>query len=283
MHGGHCVLHKAKRKLYYGGGDAQGNVKCKVLEFDLLKFKWQELSPYMFERFAMAVVCNKLILLGGFNPTRDEYVDRVSEWKESGCNWIKLSPPLTSPRCDASAIGFKKWLIVAGGFDSSPLDCVEMLDCENFHHWHTLSPLPKPAYGLQSTAYVDGTTALWYLMTSSVSVGIKSNRPVYAVSLNQLTERGRASWSVLPDPPLVDSGAVTMRGYLLAVGGRDKHTTRSEVHMYFPGTYEWLNVGSLEYPRHSICCVPLSDRKFVILGGHDERDLSTNVDQYNMS
>ena len=75
-----------------------------------------------------------------------------------------------------------------------------------------------------------------------------------------------------------------MRGHLLAVGGRDKHTERKEIYMYFPGTSEWLNVASLEYPRHSITCVPLSDKKFVVLGGKDESaEFSTKVDQYNMT
>ena len=40
--------------------------------------------------------------------------------------------------------------------------------------------------------------------------------------------------------------------------------------MYFPGTSEWLTVASLKHPRHSITCVSLLDRKFVVLGGKDE-------------
>lgn len=235
----------------------------------------------------MAVVMGRLLLIGGFNPAQDEYSSRVSQWNEEGKYWSSINRDLPVARCDASAIGFKRWLIVAGGFNGEPLDAVNLLDCENFGQWQTLCSLPSPAYALQSTSYINstrnGTTAIWYLVSSSRGSGISQKRPVYAISLTNLIER-RSSWSVIPDPPFTDSGAVTLRGHLLAVGGRDKHTEKKEIHMYFPGTCEWLNVASLEYPRHSVTCLPLSDKKFIVIGGKDESgDYSTKVDQYNMT
>ena len=235
----------------------------------------------------MAVVQGKLYLVGGFNPTQDEYSNRVSQWNEEGKYWSSINRDLPVARCDSAAIGYNRYLIVAGGFNGEPLDTVNILDCENFGHWQTLCALPSPAYALQSTSYISVTrnrnVALWYLLSSSRGSGITQNRPVYAISLQNLVER-RGTWSVIPDPPFADSGVVTMRGHLLAVGGRDKHAERKEIYMYFPGTCEWLNVASLEYPRHSVTCLPLSDKKFVVLGGKDESsEYSTKVDQYNMT
>ena len=237
----------------------------------------------------MAVVKGKLLLVGGFNSRLDEYSRRVCQWNSDGKYWSSINRDLPVACCDASAIGYDKYLIVAGGFNGEPLDSVNILDCENLGAWQSLCRLPSPAYALQSTSYIGKsrdrgrTVALWYLMGTSRGSGISRNRPVYAVSLPDLI-KGHGTWSVIPDPPFADSGAVTLRGHLLAVGGRDRHTERKEIHMYFPGTSEWLNVASLEYPRHSISCIPLGDKKFVCLGGKDESgDYSTNVDQYNMT
>ena len=147
-----------------------------------------------------------------------------------------------------------------------------MLDCEHFGQWQTLCSLPQPAYAI---AYFhttrNRTIALWYLLSSSRGCGISQNHLVYAISLQHLVEKC-GSWSFIPNPPYADSGVVTMRGHLLAVGGREKHTERKKIYMYFPGTSKWLNVASLKYPRHSITCVSLSDidREFVVLGGKDE-------------
>ena len=238
----------------------------------------------------MAVVQGRLMLIGGFNSRQDEYSSRVCQWNEEGKYWSSINRDLPIARCDASAIGYGHKLIVAGGFNGEPLDNVCMLDLEYPGLWQNLCPLPSPAYALQSTWYFNSSSrhqhqkvALWYLLSSSRGSGISQSRPVYAVSLKQLVER-HGQWSVIPDPPFADSGAVTMRGHLLAVGGRDKHTERKEIHMYFPGTSEWLNVASLEYPRHSVTCYPLSDKKFVVMGGRDESaEYSSKVDQYNMT
>ena len=235
----------------------------------------------------MAVVQGKLYLVGGFKPSQDEYSSQVCHWNEEGKHWSSINRNLPVPRCDAAAIGYSRYLIVAGGFNGEPLDSVNILDCENFGQWQSLCSLPSPAYALQSTAYISvtrtRTIALWYLLGSSRGSGISRKCPVYAISIPHLLER-RGNWSVIPDPPFADSGVVTMRGHLLAVGGRDKHTERKEIHMYFPGTSEWLNVASLEYPRHSVTCLALNDKKFIVLGGKDESaEYSTKVDQYNMT
>ena len=107
-----------------------------------------------------------------------------------------------------------------------------MLDCEHFGQWQTLCSLPQPAYALQSIAYTrNRTIALWYLLSSSRGCGISQNRLVYAISLQHLVKK-HGSWLVIPGPPYADSGVITMRGHLLAVGGREKHTER-KIYMYF--------------------------------------------------
>ena len=270
-----------------------GDNKRRIIRFDLLKSKWEEFSLYLYENFSMAVVMGKLYALGGYDAVKDEYSNRLSEWREVGCNWVRIQgSSLPVPRADAVAVGYKKWLIVAGGFNGLPLDRVEILDCENFGQWHSIgTPLPEPAYAFQSTLYQNPNTgaALWYLMSTNRGRKVGQPRNVFFISLTNLIER-RGTWAVLPEPPLSDSGAVTVRGQLLAIGGHDRQTgkkdqnaCKKDVYMYFFGTNEWLKVSELQYPRHSCSCVQLSDKKFVILGGADEEsEYSCRVDQYNI-
>lgn len=263
-----------------------GDSKRRIVRFDLLKSKWEEFSLYLYESFTMAVVLNKLLVVGGYDAVKDEYSNRLSEWREVGCNWVRIQgSPLLVPRANAVAIGYKKWLIVAGGFDGGPLDRVDILDCENFGQWHNLGiPLPEPAYALQSAFYQDSSgAALWYLTSTNRGCGINQHKPVFFISLTHLIEK-RGSWVVLPEPPLSNSGVVTVRGHLLAIGGQEQRAAKKDVYMFFFGTNEWLKVSEIQYPRHSCSCVPLSDKKFVVMGGFDEEaEYSCRVDQYNIT
>jgi hypothetical protein len=289
VHCGHAVLYNYG--ILYGGGGGFGDNKRKIIRFDLNKAKWEDFSFYLYEHFAMGVVMGKLLLVvGGYNTAKDEYSNQLSQWRNTGCNWVRIQgSPLPTPRADAVVQGYKKWLIAAGGFNGEPLDRVDILDCESFGQWHSLHmSLPRPAYALQSAFYQDQSgTALWYLMSTSRGCGLSGKRPVYFISMTNLLEK-RGSWAELPDPPLSNSGAVTVRGHLLAVGGRDPHGCKKDVHMFFFGTNEWLKVAELQSPRHSVTCVNLSSvkSKFVVLGGgseDEEEDFSCKVDQYDIN
>jgi len=137
---------------------------------------------------------------------------------------------------------------------------------------------------LQSTFYQDFSghgTALWYLM--STSRGITKRKSVFFISLPSLMEK-HGSWAVLPGPPLSNSGIITVRGHLLAVGGQEQRSPKKDVYMYFFGTNEWLKVSEIQYPRHSCSCLALSDKKFVVMGGQDEeQEFSCKVEQYNIT
>lgn len=260
--------------------------KRKILRFDCRRTRWEEFSTYYYEHFSMAVVKNRLLLVGGYDSIKDEYSSRVSEWKD--VNWVTMKDhPLPTPRSDAVAVGYRSCLIVAGGFNGSrPLDRVDILDLDSYGQWHSLSPLPEPAYAMQSCVFRNNNqengATLWYLMSMGRGCGLDRRKPVFSVSLKHLVE-GSGSWVVLPDPPLNNSGAVTIKGHLLAIGGHDQHTTKKDIHMYFHGTNEWLKVGDLQHSRHSCSCVSLSDNKFVVVGGKDEeKEYSCRVYQYDV-
>ena len=66
-------------------------------------------------------------------------------------------------------------------------------------------------------------------------LGGKLGKQVLSVSLPALTQTGKpaAQWHTLPDAPLKYSTAITVRGFLFAVGGRDEDKQRcSAIYMY---------------------------------------------------
>ena len=253
----------------------------KIFCYNFRRTSWSEFSTYSYEQFSLAVVRNRLFVVGGYSPLKDEYSSFVSEWKDG--SWVQMKDrPLPVSRCDAVTIGYKSYLVVAGGFNGVPLDRVDVLDLETQSLWHMLPSLPQPAYALQSCSYRTNGTAIWYLMSTSRGCGLDRRKPVYAVSLKDLIDDA-VSWETIPDPPLDDAGAVAFKGHLMAVGGHDQHATKKDIHMYFPGTNEWLRVGELQHVRHSCSCVSLSEKKFVVVGGKEEEtEYSCRVYQYNL-
>ena len=80
-----------------------------------------------------------------------------------------------------------------------------------------------------------------YIMSSAIMhdmlylLGGKLRKKVLSVSLPALTQTSKApaQWHTLPDTPLKYSTAITVCGFLLAVGGRDEDKQRcSAIYMY---------------------------------------------------
>ena len=239
----------------------------------------------------MAVVNGKLFAIGGYNANsaRDPYSNLVHEYNEEGRNWVPLPECCNLPtkRDNASAIGYHDWLIVAGE-GSRNQTRIDALNCTERKQWVSLADLPMPAHNLQSASYVktgpgrhSDEVSLWYM---TGTVGLDKKQPTYYVPIKDLLPPKRTQWTKIRDPPLQNSGAVTFRGYLLAVGGVDIHGRKSsKVHMYFPGTREWLTVAELKSPRSKCACVAVSDSKFFVLSGEDNgHKYSQHVESYNV-
>ena len=65
---------------------------------------------------------------------------------------------------------------------------------------------------------------------------------------------------------------LSIRGSLLAVGGRDKDDKAvTAIHLYQPDTGEWVKVGDLPTPRYRCTCAMITDREILVAGGADGR------------
>lgn len=253
-------------KVIIGGGDASGELARRVLIYDSDRQRWGELGYYSHRHFAIAVMKKQLLLVGGFDEICGEYTGNVSMWDQQRKYWRKTYTPMPTPRGGATAVGYRSSLVVIGGFDGSSLSAVEVLDCDS-EQWRAVAPMPEGCLSPQPVLTHDGEV-MYVLGKGS---GLKDRKHAFSTSLSQLIQSfpGAAGiWGHLSEPPLSCSGAVGLRGYLLAIGGKDKQSQKkASVHMYLPGTGEWLRVAELPYPLHSCTCVSLSPERFLVIGG----------------
>jgi predicted nucleic acid-binding Zn-ribbon protein len=285
-------VHSAKAVMFgnsvvVAGGHADVDSQQQVMFYRPDRRVWNTLGKYNLSLFAMAVLGDNrmLVLVGGYNLASDTYSNNLVQWDQRGRYWRPTFRPMPTPRSDAAAVGYKSYLVVAGGSNGEEnLTVVEVLNTHTVQ-WSIVAPLPAPIEGLIQNAPLQDATRpeidTWYLM--GWETGLRQPAHTFAISLHQLIlelEGGESTrWAMLPPPPLACCGAVIFRGCLLAVGGKDRHGGRKkDIHLYLPGTCEWLRVAELPVAKHNCCCFPLSAEEFMVIGGTENTQFSNRVD-----
>ena len=123
------------RKIYIGGGVMHGS-DYKILEYTIKINAWREIkTPVCY--FAMAVVDGQLIISGGVD-SEGQFSDQV--WVLDTCNrtWTQPFPPLLSVCRWHTAVGYKRWMLVVGGYRKQS---VEVLDTAHKKWYSIPSPL----------------------------------------------------------------------------------------------------------------------------------------------
>ena len=270
------------------GGNADVDAQQQVMYYRHEHRRWSTLGRYGLSLFAMAVLGGNrlLVLVGGYDLATDSYSNSLVQWDHRGRFWRPIFHPMPTARSDAAAVGYKDYLLVAGGSNGvESLTTVEVLNTRTVQ-WSTVTPLPVPVEGLiQSVPIIDPARPeadTWYIM--GWESGLSQPALTFSLSLDQLAAQmsgggEEAGWAMLPSPPLACCGAVSFSGGLLAVGGKDKNGLRKkDIYLYLPGTHEWLQVAELPVAKHSCCCFPSSPKEFMIIGGTEATQFSSRVD-----
>ena len=223
---------------------------------------------YRTRGFAMTVTNNHLVLVGGI-----EHFKTVGVWRPDSKKWTHPYPDMPTPRSHCSAVAYKEWLVVAGGFARDDyLSSVEVLNTGT-KQWSAGLPTPKPWAHMQLAIVGD----VCYFMGGFTKGSLRTTTKVYSVSLPALTSqlnsgarhRDSQIWKVIFGLQVARSSPLSISGSLLAVGGYEDGTDVSAIHLYKPDTGEWVKVGDLPTPRRSCTCVMLTDRELLVAGGWD--------------
>ena len=271
----HCVV--MDRTVYVGGGrTGYDDDDHSVLKYDLDTDNWSHLPRYQYRRFAVSIINSRLTLVGGCDDYGQKPTNQLAVYEPSSQHWTYPYHPMPTPRYSPAVVMYDIWLLVAGGrAGGRDLATVELLNTST-NQWLAASSLPTPCSSLTS-AIVDDHG---YVVTDSKQVYRVSLPDIVSQSVDQSTaSKSPALWRRLPDTPLENSAAISLRGYLIAVGGyHDNRTSSTDIHLYQPESEQWTKVGDLPNVREYCSCVVLPSGELLVAGGEDSYDLTSRVD-----
>ena len=259
--------------VYVGGGfaDLRSPNNYIVMTYNTRSCKWHQLPPYTARYFAMVVINNQLVLVGGYD-SNGHPTNLLGMWDTGSSQWTRPYAPMPTARRYPSAVVYKQWLIVAGGRTGyHGLSTVEVLDVAS-NQWYSAPSTPTPWHSMKSTTLGD----MWYLMGGISDAG--DDDIVYSVSLPDLISRTLSSssgsthhdmWKKISGLGHYCSTPLCMGGALLAVGGRrvNDRASVSTIQRYVPETEEWVEVGRLPSPLSNCTCTFTLDKKILVFGG----------------
>ena len=258
----HCVV--LERSVYVGGGSTgYGGDPHTIMKYNMDTDNWSCLTKYQYRYFAMTIINHNLTLVGGRNDRK--VTNQLVVYNPSSQDWTCCYHPMPTPCWNSAVLMYDIWLLVAGGYVvGRDLATVELLNTST-NQWLAASPLPTPC------GYLKLAILQEYLYV------VMNRKQVFCVSLpdiiSQTVDQPTASksltlWRRLPDTPLENSGAITLHGYLLAVGGRDDNCTRTDIYLYQPESKKWTKAGDLPNAREYCSCVVLPSCEMLVAGGH---------------
>ena len=268
----HCVV--LERSVYMGGGHTVYGDEHIVLKYNLDTDNWSRLPTYQYRLFAISIINSRLTLVGGCDDGL-KVTNQLAVYEPSSQHWTYPYNPMPTPRYIPAIVMYDIWLLVAGGYDGGrELATVELLNTST-NQWLASSSLPTPC-SLLTSAIVDNHG---YIVTSSKQVFRVSLPDIVSQTVDQCTpSKSPTLWRRLPDTPLSCSVAISLHGYLIAVGGRHDNRTRTDIHLYQPESEQWTKVGDLPNTREYCSCVVLPSGELLVAGGHESYGLTSRVD-----
>ena len=269
-------VRRSGRGVMEGTSDSEEEERralCSVLEYSRTGEgpQWRTIVASTVV-FGMAAV-DQLIIAGGLDPNTGDPSDQVFVLDGDKKTWTQPFPAMPTARAFPSAIGYKRWLVVAGG--ALTLDCkklvnvVEVLDTSS-KQWYKASPLPGPT-GRPSLAIIQDTIYIVWITVEKTTEAHQIFIPTLisnAISSGQATDNKSSptEWQALPDPLTRLPALVSFHGRLLAVGAAG--TPSSTIAMYLPHLQQWQKVAELPTPRLGCaCCFLPATKELMVIGG----------------
>ena len=271
----HCVV--LERRVYVGGGyTGYGDDNAHFIQvYDLDTDNWSRLPRYQYRRFAVSIINSRLTLVGGcdrYKPT-----NQLAVFEPSSQHWTYPYHPMPTPRYSPAVVMYDMWLLVAGGRAAAgrELATVELLNTSTNQWLASASSLPTPC-SLLTSATINN---FGYIVTASQQVFCVSLPDIVSQTVDQSTaSKSPTLWRHLPDTLLSCCAAISLRGYLIAVGGYHDNRRRTDIHLYQPESEQWTKVGDLPNARDYCSCVVLPSGELLVAGGQDSYGRTRRVD-----
>ena len=248
--------------------DDDGNDMCKINIYHPDTNKWDDPIDTPHQLFAMTVLVDKLIIVGGGVIELRKVTNKLLALH--GGQWEEYSQMPTA-RAAASVVSHQSMMIVMGGKDSDDhiLSTVELLDITT-GQWFKCNDCPRPLFSMQSVIIGD---MLYTMGGGNTNGDDDESKAVYAVPLHALSNH-QLEWQQLADTPWGASAAVSVNNkYLLAVGGATEHDAvcvlnAKKADLVITST-SWESIGTLPKVHRATSAVSLGNQ-IIVIGGTDE-------------
>ena len=241
--------------------------------YDPQQDSYDTLPPYTCKYFAMTVVNNQLVLVGGKDVRNNKNTNKLGVWNEQSKQWTHPLPPMTTA-CNSPSVAAhnNRWLVVIGGNgDGGALSRVEILDT-SLRQWYHGAPLPQP-YDDLSLATIGN---MCYLL-GGYTMGVAPSKKVFSTCLVDFISQASSQppdsasapptpspWQTLPDAPLIRSTALALNGALLALGGG---SGSKAIHLYQSSNRSWVKAGEMPTERKACTSTVLPSGEMLVTGG----------------
>ena len=254
--------------------------KGDMFQYNICDGRWKTLPRPPKAYFSICSLFGKVLLIGGWiHNIRPLFPGSIHEFDEASQQWVRSTsiPPMPTASSSVTAVSWSlpPALIVCGGQN----DQEESMTIVEVYHsstvqWHTLCPLPFPRSHMMYTVIHNSL----YLVGGDESV-MHSTRSVMFTSVTEMLDEccqksvtGRGQWQCLPYTPTYCSGAASLGGCLLAIGGQSLYyagSVFSSIHAFSPATSSWIHVGDLPRPHTECGAITLPSGELFVIGGEE--------------
>ena len=275
----HAVV--MRDKVCVGGGVTPDSSSCdhQVFQYHCREDRWDSLPRCPVRYFAMTLFLDSLIVVGG-RLLNGAITGKVHTFTEKGNKWKKKLPPMPTARFFSSVVATSAIMITAGGWTSPHTDCatVEVYSGDS-NQWHSADPLPSPCAFMTSTII---NNTCYFFGGIKGKLGTKDCFHASVDSLRekvaQPTHHLESVWISSPNTPLNCSAATSLKGFLVAVGGKnDDGVMFPSLYVLHNDTWIQLNNGNLPTPRGACTAASISPDQMVVIGGWDETGHRSNT------
>ena len=223
-----------------------------------------------------AVVNGRLTIIGGrYGSSDTNTILSLS----SDNTWSQDIPPMPTKRSKPACVSTDSYLIVAGGekdHQASNVNEVEILNTETLQ-W-SIANDPIPASDFKPSMVLCGE----YLY-------LCQKNSIYSCSMDKLLKSctsppsningDDSMWTKKADLPIADrdSSLATLRGHVLAIGGRNDIDLIASVQCYDAESNSWSVIGQIPHPHHQVLTAVLPSNELLVVGGWKKDDYSYDV------
>ena len=239
-----------------------------IWQFTLSIRQWKILFKHVLRDFSLVNIENELTTVGGCCSV-SRHSDKLYSYTEGG--WVEKYPPMPTKRCKCASVYSRNVLVVAGGQQNTEgrkvlSIAIEILNIDSMQ-WSQLLPLTF------SISWPSISICGEYV---HISTGSKQY-PIVRCSLfspTPLPGPGAVNWEEIAPLPVVSFTLVTIKGHLVAVGGKSIAEKRNvgDIHQYNPLTNQWQVINRMRVARSECAAALVQNNKLIVVGGAFRKD-----------